>query len=157
MQTSPRKITEPLFFAPQNHGDFVLCPAKLWSNADFAPRNRGDIVAGAKKYHQIYLSSLFSNYFCKSLSFPRSLQPFGPLFKVKIFCVTVPISMNCLVLVQRKQWSSKQLDRMEPHLLVIHRDRHRLTETGDGYLKKKSNSPQILDKLRISGNSREKK
>ena len=37
MQTLPREITEPLFFALQNHGDFVLCPAKLWSNADFAP------------------------------------------------------------------------------------------------------------------------
>ena len=52
MQTSPRIITEPSFFAPQNHGDFVLCPAKLWSNADFAPQNRGDIVSGANKYPQ---------------------------------------------------------------------------------------------------------
>ena len=59
LQTLPRKITEPSFFAPQNHGDFVLCPAKLWSNADFAPQNRGDIVPGAKKYYQIELSSLF--------------------------------------------------------------------------------------------------
>ena len=53
MQTSPRELTEPLFFALQNHGDFVLCPAKLWSHADFAPQNRGDIVSGANKYNQI--------------------------------------------------------------------------------------------------------
>ena len=33
------EITEPSFFAPQNQGDFVLCSAKLGSNADFAPRN----------------------------------------------------------------------------------------------------------------------
>ena len=31
MQTSPRKITEPLLFAPRNAGDIVLCPTKLWS------------------------------------------------------------------------------------------------------------------------------
>jgi hypothetical protein len=53
MQTSPRKISEPLFFARQNHGDFALCPAKLWSNADFALQNHGDIVSGANKYHQM--------------------------------------------------------------------------------------------------------
>ena len=53
MQTLPREITEPLFFAPQNQGDFVVCRAKLWSNADLAPQNREYIVSGAKKYHQI--------------------------------------------------------------------------------------------------------
>ena len=41
MQTSAREITDPLFFAQQNHRDFVLCPAKLWSNADFAPQSYG--------------------------------------------------------------------------------------------------------------------
>ena len=92
LRSLPRKITETSFFAPPNHGDFVLCPAKLWSNADFAPQNDGDIVSGANKYHQSYLCSLFSHYFCKSLSFPRSLQPFGTPFKEKIFCVTVPLS-----------------------------------------------------------------
>ena len=48
-----------MFFAPQNQGAFILCPAKLWSNADFAPQNHGDIVSGAKKYHNILLSSFF--------------------------------------------------------------------------------------------------
>ena len=65
MQILPRKITDPLFFAPQNHGDFVLCPAKLWSNVDFAPQNPGDIVSGDNNYPQIEVSSLFSKYFFK--------------------------------------------------------------------------------------------
>ena len=94
MQTSPHEITEPLFFAPQNHGDFILCPAKLWSNADFAPQNDGDIVTGAKNIIKFNCCLFFSNYFCKSLSFPRSLQPFGPLFKEKISFVTVPLNLK---------------------------------------------------------------
>ena len=119
MRTLPRKITEPSFFAPQNHRDFVLCPAKLWSNADFARRNRGDIVSGAKKDHKILLSSFFSNYFCKSLSFPRSLQPFGPLLKEKIFCVMVPLSkmfkktkiklLSCNLVEHREEDKNKSL------------------------------------------------
>ena len=44
MQTLPREITGPSFFAPQNHGDFVLCLAKLWSNADFAQTLSRSIV-----------------------------------------------------------------------------------------------------------------
>ena len=56
MQTLPQKIPEPLFFAPQNARDFVLCPGKLWSNADFAPQNHGDIVSGASKYPKIFFS-----------------------------------------------------------------------------------------------------
>ena len=59
MQTLPRKITEPLLFALQNHGDFFLCPAQLWSNADFAPQNCGDIVSGTNKYPKTKFSSLF--------------------------------------------------------------------------------------------------
>ena len=99
MQTSPREIKEPLLFAPQNHSDIVLWPAKLWSNADFALRNCGDIVSGAKKYLQILLSFLSFYHFCKSLSFPRYLQYFGPLFQEKIFCVTVPLRITeyCLI------------------------------------------------------------
>ena len=91
MQTSPCEIKEPSFFAQQNYRDFVLLPATLWSNADLALQNQGDIVPGANKYHKILLFSFFSIFFCKSFSFPRSLQPLGPLFKEKIFCVTVPL------------------------------------------------------------------
>ena len=37
--------------------------------------------------------NLFTFFFvcCKSLLFQRPLQPFGPLFKENIFCVTVPL------------------------------------------------------------------
>ena len=90
----PRKVTETLFFAPQNHGDIVLCPAKLWSIADFAPQNHGDIVSGAKKKSSNLIVVSFSNYFWKSSSFPRSVQPFEPLFKEKIFCVMVPLTVK---------------------------------------------------------------
>ena len=74
MQTLPRKnqgamltlrskIMEPLFFPLQNYRAVILCPAKLWSNADFAPQNHGDIVSGAKittkNYPKIRFSFLF--------------------------------------------------------------------------------------------------
>ena len=102
MQTSPHEITEPLFFAQQNQGDFVLCRAKLWKKAYFAPRNREDIVSGAKKTIKLNFLLFFSNYFCKLMSFPRSLEPFVPLFKEKTFCVTVPLNQiescaNCKI------------------------------------------------------------
>ena len=102
-----REIREPLFFAPQNHGDFVLWPTKLWSNADFAPQNGWDIVSVAKKCNKILVSSQFFNFFCKSLSFLRLLQPFGPLFKENMFCVTVPLraesSKPCIMTLSLKQ------------------------------------------------------
>ena len=56
MQTLPRKIMDPLFFAPQNKGPFIHFPTKLWSNADFAPENQGDIVSGAKITTDIFLN-----------------------------------------------------------------------------------------------------
>ena len=40
------------------------------------------------------------------------------------------VSINCLVIVQWKQWSAKQFQMMEPHLLGLHRDRLKMTETG---------------------------
>ena len=94
MQTLPRKIMKPLFFAPQNYGSFILCPA-LWSNADFAPQNHRDIVLGAKITTEvilkIYILFLFSNHFCKSMLFQRSIKPVRPVFKLKICCVMVPL------------------------------------------------------------------
>ena len=94
MQTLPCKIMEPLFFAPQKYGAFILCPAKLWSNAHFAPQSQRNSFRGQsnnRNYLKIRFSSIFSNYFCKSMLFQRSIQPLGPVFKENIFCVTVPL------------------------------------------------------------------
>ena len=81
--------------APQNRVAFILCPAKLWSNAYFAPQNHGDIVSWVKMTTEIFLKLdffLFSNYFCKSMLFQRSIQPLGPVLKEKnIFCVRAPL------------------------------------------------------------------
>ena len=85
----PRKIME----------QWRLCPAKSWSNADLAPRRSQSLCSLPRKIKETWFLALknygamqtFSNYFCKSLSFPRSLQPFGPLFRGEIFCVTVPL------------------------------------------------------------------
>ena len=97
LQTLLHKIMESSFFAPQNYGAFILCPTKLWSNADFAPQNHRDIVSGAKITTEIILKvdffSFFSNYFCKSMLFQRSIQPWGPIFKEQIFCVTLPLRL----------------------------------------------------------------
>ena len=59
MQTLPRKITKPSYFAPQSIKAFVLCSAKLKSNADFAPRSHRDRVSGAKITAKRLLSSVF--------------------------------------------------------------------------------------------------
>ena len=50
---------EPLFFALRRYGAFVLCPAKLSSNATFALQTHKDIASGAKittiiKPHNIF-------------------------------------------------------------------------------------------------------
>ena len=90
MQTLPRKIMEPSYFAPQNNGLFILCSAKLWSYADFAPQNQGDIVSGAKITTEIIQKLFFFSliyFFCQLMLFQRSIQPLGPVFK--IFFVTV--------------------------------------------------------------------
>ena len=85
MQTLPRKITEPSYFAPQNHRAFMRCLAILWSKADFALQNYGEIVSGAKITAKNYLFSSFIYFFCKSMLFQRYVQPVGPLFKEKYF------------------------------------------------------------------------
>ena len=87
MQTLPREITEPLFFALQNYGDFVLCPAKLWSSADFAPRNCGDIVSGANLNFFTFFLIIFVNH-CFFRDLYNPLDHFLRIF----FCVTVPLS-----------------------------------------------------------------
>ena len=55
------------FFAPWNHGAFVLCPVELWSNATSAPKTHRDTVPGAK-------------YFFNHL---RSIQPLWLLVRKK--------------------------------------------------------------------------
>ena len=77
----PRKITETLFFAPQNYGAMQTLLRKIAETQFQGPTN-------ILKFKFLF----FSNYFCKSLLFQRSLQPFGSLFKEKLFCVTVPLS-----------------------------------------------------------------
>ena len=98
----PAKSWSNADFAPQDHRAFVLCPAKSWRLCSL-PREIMEqyrlcsakwwrhSFRGQKNIIKLNCVLFFSNYFCKSLSFLRSLQPFGPLFNEKIFCVTVPL------------------------------------------------------------------
>ena len=106
MQTLPRKITEPLFFAPQNHGDFVLCPAKLWSNADFAPRNRGDIVSGDKNILKLdfllFLSDFFVNhrYFRDLSNYTAGILPAAqqmPKYLYTLYTLYLFLNLLCIL------------------------------------------------------------
>ena len=62
-----------------------LCPTKSQRHS-FRGQNNN------KNYLKTIFSFLFSNFFCKSILFQRSIQLLGPLFKEKIFCVTVPLT-----------------------------------------------------------------
>ena len=83
MQTLPCKITEPFFFAPQCR----LCSAKL----------RRHSFRGQQISSNLNFFTFFFYYFCKSLLWQRPLLPFGPLFKDKIFCVTVPLMDEAVI------------------------------------------------------------
>ena len=91
----PRGVLDPSTCAPQRFGPLNLCPAEFWSNATCAPRSFGDIVSGPKKTHKkdlkITFSYFFYGYFCKPLTFQRSIQPIWPLFREKKICGTVPL------------------------------------------------------------------
>ena len=98
----PAKLWSNADFAPRDHRAFVfrsaklrrlrslprkimeqcrLCSTKSWRHSFRCQQISSNLIG----------VSFFSNYFCKSSSFPRSLQPFGPIFMEKIFCVTVPL------------------------------------------------------------------
>ena len=82
-------------FAPLNYKAFILCPAKLWSNADFAPQNHRDMVSWAKiTKENIFKFDIFPffYFFCKSMLLQRSIQQLGSVFKKKIFFVTEPVT-----------------------------------------------------------------
>ena len=98
----PAKLWSNADFAPRGHRAFVLCPAKSQRLCSL-PREIMEQcrLCSAKSWrHSFRIQKISSNLivvsfflimFCKSSSYPRSLQPFGPLFKEKIFCVTVPL------------------------------------------------------------------
>ena len=65
MKTFPRKITKPLYFAPQSNKAFAILSVKSKSNADFAPGNHRDIVSGAKITTERLFSIIFSTYLKK--------------------------------------------------------------------------------------------
>ena len=111
----PRKIMEQCRLCPaklwsnadltlRNHRAFVLCPAKSWRLRSL-PRKIMEqcrlcsakswihSFRGQQMSSNLNFFTFFSNYFCKSLLFQRPLQPFGPLFKEKIFCVMVPLTL----------------------------------------------------------------
>ena len=94
----PRGVLDPSTCAPQSFGPLNLCPAEFWSNATCAPQSFGDIVSGPKKKHKndlkITFSFFFYGYFCKPLTFQRSIQPIWPLFREKLFCGTVPLKQS---------------------------------------------------------------
>ena len=99
----PTKLWSNADFAPRDHRAFVLTlPRKIMETSFFAPQNYGPMQTllrkimdtefqGPKNIIKFNFCLFFSNYFCKSLSFLGSLQPFGPLFKEKIFFVPVPL------------------------------------------------------------------
>ena len=72
--SSPREITEQC----------RLCSANLWRHSFRVQKNSSNLV----------FCSFCLIFFCKSFSFPRSFQPFGPLVKEKIFCVKVPLTLS---------------------------------------------------------------
>ena len=100
----PAKFWSNTDFAPQNHRAFVLCPAKL-RRLHSLPREimEQSRLCSAKSWrHSFRGQQISSNWnfftffliiFFKSLLFQRPLQPFGPLFKENIFCVTVPLRL----------------------------------------------------------------
>ena len=98
----PAKLWSNADFGLQNHRPFVLCPAKSQRLRSLphkimeqcrlcSTKSRKHTFRGQQISSNLNFFLFFSIYFCKSLLFQRSLQPFGPLFKEKIFCVMVPL------------------------------------------------------------------
>ena len=107
----PHKIKETLFFAQQNYGAMQTLLCEIVETKFQGPKN---II----KFNCLIF---FSNYFCKTLLFPRSLQPFGQLFKEKIFCLTVPLS--CLLASKVVFWKKSRFWKSNiglPLLILFH-------------------------------------
>ena len=99
----PAKLWSNADFAPRNHRAFVLCPAnsrrlcslprKIMEQCRLcSAKSRRRSSRGQQTSSNLNFFTFCLIFFCKSLFFQRRLKPFGPLFKVKIFCVTVPLS-----------------------------------------------------------------
>ena len=102
MQTLPRQVMEQCRLRPAKSQSLCSLPRKITETSFFAPRNYGAMQTllckiaetkfqGPTNIIKFKFLQFFSIYFCKSLLFLRPLQTFGPLFKEKIFCVTVPL------------------------------------------------------------------
>ena len=85
-----RKITELLFFALQNHGDFVLCPAILWSMT-MPLKIMETQFQGPKNFLKFNFIHLFPIPI--PMLFLVSLQPFGPVFKEKLVFIAVHLKI----------------------------------------------------------------
>ena len=101
----PAKLWSNADFAPRDHRAFVLCPAKSRRLRSLprkimeqcrlcSAKSWRHSFRGQKNIMKFYCLLFFSNYFGKSLSFPRSLQPLGQLYREKILCVTVPLNLS---------------------------------------------------------------
>ena len=62
-----------------------LCPAEFWRHSFSAQNN-------CKNDLKIKFFFFFKGYFCKPLTFQKSIQPIRPVFREEIFCGTVPLS-----------------------------------------------------------------
>ena len=99
---SPAKLWSNADFAPQNHKAFALCPAKsrrpcslprkIMDQCRLCPAKLGRHSLRGQKYHKIKFSYLLIHFFFVNHCYFRDLyNPFGPLFKEKMSCVTVPL------------------------------------------------------------------
>ena len=96
----------PSIFAPRSFGPLNLRPAEFWTPQSvprgvleqcnvcpaFSWRHSYGGLNIHKKSSNVYFSYFFAGYFCKPLSFQRSIQPIWPFVKKKIFHGTVPLT-----------------------------------------------------------------
>ena len=88
LHTMPCKIRESSYFASQNYAAMQTLPCKSHRQSCRGHNNNKKLLKTR------YFFLLFSEYFCKSMIFQRSIKSLRQLFKKQTFSVTVPLRQS---------------------------------------------------------------